>query len=136
VFATQSCATALAEQLEARGAYREALNLLRTYVHPESPRRGSFRRRLEATRTAESCLRHLGIGEEVTRISERIARDLDEWESSRHEALRCLLDAGISSSQPSSLGSARGLARGAPQAPLSDSTAAATGSRLAGNRRK
>lgn len=100
-YSTQVIATALAERLEARGAYQEALALLATHVHPDSPRRGSYRRRLMATRTAQSCLKHLGIGDEVTRLSERVARDLQDWASARQEAIRCLAEAGHATVAPS-----------------------------------
>jgi len=93
-YSTQAIATPLAEQLEKRGEFQEALGLLSTYVHPENPRRGSYGRRLQATRTAESCLRHLRLGDDVTGMSERIAEDLREWEFLRKEATQCLLAAG------------------------------------------
>jgi len=98
-FSTQAIATALAEQLEAKGACREALALLNNYANADNPRRGSYWRRLQATRTAESCLRNLHIADEVTRMSERVAQDLQEWESSRHQAIRWLIEAGFSADQ-------------------------------------
>jgi len=89
-YLTQSIATTLAEQLAARGQYREALTLLDTHVRADSPHRGRFRRRLQATRTAESCLKHLGLVDEAARMAERGERDLQEWQALRLEAIRCL----------------------------------------------
>ncbi len=87
---TQVVATVLAEQLAARGQHQDALTLLETHVRADMPHRGGFRRRLQATRTAESCLRHLGRIEEAARMVERIAHDLQEWETLRREAIRLL----------------------------------------------
>jgi len=86
----QAVATVLAEQLAARGQHQDALALLGTHVRADMPHRGGFRRRLEATRTAEACLRHLGRADEAARMAQRIARDLREWETLRAEAIRLL----------------------------------------------
>lgn len=87
---TQTIAIVLAEQLEARGQYQVALTLLETHVRADVPHRGGFRRRLQATRTAKSCLQHLGRTEEAGQMAERVARDLQEWEALRREAIRLL----------------------------------------------
>ena len=86
----QTIAIVLAEQLAARGQYQDALTLLETHVRADQPHRGGFRRRLEATRTAEACLRQLGRTDEAARMAQRIARDLQEWETLRREAIRLL----------------------------------------------
>ncbi len=87
---TQTIATVLAEQFEARGQYQEALALLETHVRADMPHRGGFRRRLQATRTAMACLRQLGRAEEARQMAERVARDLQEWETLRREAIGLL----------------------------------------------
>jgi tetratricopeptide (TPR) repeat protein len=89
-FLVQSLATALADQLATLGRYRDALTLIETHVHPDEPHRGRFRRRVQATQTAETCLRQLGFDDEADRMAGRAARDLREWETLRSEAIRGL----------------------------------------------
>ncbi len=86
----QTIAIVLAEQLAARGQHQDALTLLETHVRADQPHRGGFRRRLEATRTAEACLWQLGRADEAARMAQRIARDVQEWETLRREAIRLL----------------------------------------------
>jgi hypothetical protein len=99
-FSTQAIATALAEQLEMQGRHSQALEMLRAHVHHDDLRRGSYRRRLLALRTAESCLRHLGLDAEAARMSERIGAQTQQWLSLRQEAIQCLAAAGVPGGQP------------------------------------
>ena len=89
-FLVQSLATALADQLATLGRHRDALTLIEIHVHPDEPHRGRFRRRLQATQTAATCLRRLGFDDEADRMALRAARDLHEWETLRDAAIRGL----------------------------------------------
>jgi hypothetical protein len=91
-FLVQSLATALADQLATLGRHRDALTLIETHVHPDEPHRGRFRRRLQATQTAATCLRHLGFDDEADRMAARAAGDLHEWAYLREQAIRLLPD--------------------------------------------
>jgi hypothetical protein len=84
----QSVALSLARHLEALGRPREALDLLQAHANLTRPARRNPRAQRQALRTAESCLRKLGI--DAVFVAEMLERQGHQWEAWQQAALACL----------------------------------------------